>query len=90
MISLLLVVSFILSTIPFGNFAHVFAQEQNQPQTSEQSKNQKDKRIELKHLRSETSKTYLNPNGTYTTEISEKPIHYWKKILKSGSLSTIH
>lgn len=31
---------------------------------------------EIVSLRSETSKTYSNPDSTYTTEISEEPIHY--------------
>lgn len=31
---------------------------------------------EVVSMRSETSRTYANPDGTYTTEIAEKPIHY--------------
>ncbi|MDN7226744.1 DNRLRE domain-containing protein [Planococcus sp. N064] len=33
-------------------------------------------REEVMSLRSETSKTYSNPDSTFTTEISEEPIHY--------------
>ncbi|MFE6074186.1 polymorphic toxin type 8 domain-containing protein [Paenibacillus sp. NPDC057886] len=42
---------------------------------------------EIASLRSEKSKTFLNENGTYTTQISETPVHYqdssnheWKPI----------
>lgn len=31
---------------------------------------------EVVSMRSETSRTFANPDGSYTTEIAEKPIHY--------------
>lgn len=42
-------------------------------------------RIELREKRTQTSKTFRNPNGTYTTSLSSEPVHYqhggaWKEI----------
>ncbi|WP_338709179.1 DNRLRE domain-containing protein [Paenibacillus amylolyticus] len=60
-------------------------QESNTSDDSNLSSNNTPK--EIASLRSEKSKTFANENGTYTTQISETPIHYqdpsnqeWKPI----------
>ncbi len=39
----------------------------------------KPEKVELKNERTQNSKTFLNPNGTYTTEISQQDINYQDK-----------
>ena len=55
--------------IPFGNFASVAAEEQSPKEISKEKE-----KLEVVGDRTETSKTFNNFDGTYTTEIYEAPI----------------
>lgn len=70
-LSLLLISVLLISNVSFINNPKVLAEEnsnQNELPTLEKE--------EIHSLRTETSKTYLNSDGTYTTEISQSPIHF--------------
>ncbi len=76
----LIVLAMFIAFIPFGNFASVAAKENPQ-------KNMKgNEKTEVVGKRTQTSKTFNNSDGTYTTEIYEAPIHFkdskgnWKDI----------
>ncbi|MER2008554.1 MAG: DNRLRE domain-containing protein, partial [Psychrobacillus sp.] len=75
----MIVLTMFIGFIPFGNFAS--ASGNKQPST----KNVLEK-IEVLEARTETSKTYNNHDGTFSTEIYEAPIHFkgnngsWKEI----------
>lgn len=77
----LIVLAMFIAFIPFGNFASVAAKEQS-PQKITKGK----EKIEIVGERTQTSKTFNNSDGTYTTEIYEAPIHFkdnkgnWKDI----------
>lgn len=78
----LIVLAMFIAFIPFWNFASVAAKEQS-PQKITKGK----EKIEVVGgERTQTSKTFNNSNGTYTTEIYEAPIHFkdnkgnWKDI----------
>lgn len=77
-LSSILVCVLIFQTVPISGLSTVFA-EKNQ---TEKVKNASEKqyrqngRQEIVSKRTENSKTYLNANGTFTTEISQKPIHF--------------
>src|SRR3990170_3560825 len=47
-------------------------------------------RIEVKSKRTINSKTYLNSNGSYTTEIFAGPIHYQKKSNQENNLEDVN
>lgn len=69
-----------IAFIPFGNFASVAAKE-NPPKNTKGNE-----KTEVVGERTQTSKTFNNSDGTYTTEIYEAPIHFkdnkgnWKDI----------
>ncbi len=69
-----------IAFIPFGNFASVAAKENPKKNTKGNEK------TEVVGERTQTSKTFNNSDGTYTTEIYEAPIHFkdskgnWKDI----------
>ncbi len=77
----LIVLAMFIAFIPFGNFASVAAKEQS-PKKITKGK----EKIEIVGERTQTSKTFNNSDGTYTTEIYEAPIHFkdnkgnWKDI----------
>ena len=52
------------------------------------AKKPKPEKVELKDKRSPNSKTYLNPDGSYTTEISQAPIYYKNNKGTFGSIDT--
>lgn len=64
-----MVFTLVFSYIPFGHFA-VSAKETNEGNSSEK------KPIELIEERTATSKTFDNLDGTYSTQISQQPIHF--------------
>lgn len=69
-----------IAFIPIGNFASVAAKES--PKTNTEG----NEKTEVVGERTQTSKTFNNSDGTYTTEIYEAPIHFkdnkgnWKDI----------
>ncbi|MDI7743141.1 DNRLRE domain-containing protein [Lysinibacillus fusiformis] len=73
-----LVLAMIFTTIPLTHFSTVYATDSIDQSTSNLPQNQvsESTRKELVDKRTETSKTFLNPDGTLTTEISQKPIHF--------------
>ncbi|WP_338754762.1 DNRLRE domain-containing protein [Bacillus sp. FJAT-52991] len=83
MIAKLLVFSMFCSILPMNPVAAEHPKETKKEAPVVQKKKQK----ELIDKRTETSKTYQNPDGTLTTEISPSPLHYkdpsskqWKEI----------
>ncbi|WP_338651841.1 hypothetical protein [Lysinibacillus sp. Y5S-8] len=76
----LIVLAMFIAFIPFGNFASVAAKESPKTNTKGNEK------TEVVGERTQTSKTFNNSDGTYTTEIYETPIHFkdnkgnWKDI----------
>lgn len=76
-VSSLLVLTMTITYVPIGEISSVFA-ESNQTEknnhTNDSEKKQGKKEIVSK--RTENSKTYLDSDGTYSTEISQKPIHF--------------
>ncbi|SFJ69966.1 hypothetical protein SAMN04487936_103374 [Halobacillus dabanensis] len=78
-ISLLLVFTLLLSLFPVDIFDKVYSQEKMKEPAENESFDNKLDRKEVISQRSENSTTYLNMDGTYTTEISEEPIHYKEK-----------
>ncbi|WP_050615353.1 DNRLRE domain-containing protein [Bacillus testis] len=70
-----------LTYIPFNNFV-VRAAESNDGKSTKELKRTE----ELPDKRTENSKTFLNSDGSYTTKISQTPIHFkdqkgaWKEI----------
>ncbi|WP_447403059.1 DNRLRE domain-containing protein (plasmid) [Lysinibacillus sp. fkY74-1] len=76
----LIVLAMFIAFIPFGNFASVAAKESPKTNTKGNEK------TEVVGERTQTSKTFNNSDGTYTTEIYEAPIHFkdnkgnWKDI----------
>jgi RHS repeat-associated protein len=80
-IASLLVVTLVITYVPFEEFTHVFAETNaSHDSTKDQKGTSKSKgRKEITSLRTATSKTYLNEDGTYTAEISQTPIHYKDK-----------
>ncbi|WP_342544248.1 DNRLRE domain-containing protein [Lysinibacillus sp. FSL W7-1291] len=76
----LIVLAMFIAFIPIGNFASVAAKES--PKTNTEG----NEKTEVVGERTQTSKTFNNSDGTYTTEIYEAPIHFkdnkgnWKDI----------
>lgn len=64
-----IIFTLVFSFIPFGNFV-AKAEETNEVSSSEK------KPIEIIEKRTATSKTFDNLDGTYSTEISQQPIHF--------------
>ncbi|MCM3005799.1 DNRLRE domain-containing protein [Priestia koreensis] len=78
-LSLTLSVTMFTAFIPFANFSSAATDtEENISGSSENLTNGilSDTPQEIKSMRTENSKTYLNPDGTYTSEISQDPIHF--------------
>lgn len=77
-LSLLLVFTMLITYIPFSNVSPVMAETNEQEQIVNDSGNQIDKNEskEIKNKRTENSRTYLNSDGTYSTEISQKPMNF--------------
>lgn len=76
-ISVLLVGS-IFTTFTIGNLEVLAAPEVDRDSQHSDNPQVKTKK-EIIQLRNEKSKTFLNNDGSYTTEISQKPIHYKDK-----------
>lgn len=78
-IAFILSITMLISFVPLEEF--VIAASNTQEQESTSSENLMNVQInnpssEIKSMRTETSKTYLNNDGTYTSEISQSPIHF--------------
>lgn len=77
-LSSLLAFTIFVTYITIGEFSPVLAESNNNENI--QNKNPElvvsDSRKEVKEKRTENSKTFLNPDGTYTSEISQTPIHF--------------
>ncbi|WP_338754929.1 hypothetical protein [Bacillus sp. FJAT-52991] len=71
MIAKLLVFSMFCSILPMNPVAAEHPKETKKPTPVVQKKKK-----ELIEKRTEISKTYQNPDGTLTTEISPSPLHY--------------
>lgn len=85
----LLTFTLVVSSIP----AIVFGDETTQTQQTSVTQKPITTRQEVKALRTETSKTYKNPDGTYTAEVMSESIHYkvgnqWEEIDNSLVPST--
>ena len=77
-LSLLITCILLLQLVPVSGLLSASAKEQ---QTTQKEKKlneygKKEERQELVEKRTENSKTFSNDDGTLTTEISQKPIHY--------------
>lgn len=78
-LSLTLSATMFTAFIPFANFSSATTDtEANISSSSENLTNGilSDTPQEIKSMRTENSKTYLNPDGTYTSEISQDPIYF--------------
>lgn len=67
-----------MAFIPFENFVSAVSTSDTDVDNNTNSDDGKlkDTPEEIKSMRTENSKTYLNPNGTYTSEISQDPLHF--------------
>ncbi|MEG0416660.1 MAG: DNRLRE domain-containing protein, partial [Erysipelothrix sp.] len=78
----MIVLTMFIGFIPFGNFASASGTNE---QSTKNDLEEKEK-IEVLEARTETSKTFNNFDGTFSTEIYEAPIHFmdnkgsWKDI----------
>lgn len=75
-LSLLMCLTLLISCIPLDNFSKAFAETTEvEPVITEKNTNLTT-RTEIPSLRTANSKTYRNPDGTFSAEISHAPIHY--------------
>lgn len=71
--SLITLVAFILATITVGPFPFT---EKVLAQTEAEPDDLPTEREEIEELRDEYSKTFINPDGSYTKETTTEPIHF--------------
>ncbi|MCM3576466.1 DNRLRE domain-containing protein [Mesobacillus subterraneus] len=71
----LMCLALLIAYFPLGNFTEGIV-EANDDVTSTENISETKVREEIVSKRTANSKTYLNPDGTYTSEISQTPIHY--------------
>ncbi|MBN6189289.1 hypothetical protein JQN58_20775 [Aneurinibacillus sp. BA2021] len=69
----ILVVALICTALPASFSSTVYAAKKEAPS---QGKEYKKERREAPELRTEKSETYINPDGTYTSKVYERPIHF--------------
>ncbi|MED4404101.1 DNRLRE domain-containing protein [Metabacillus fastidiosus] len=83
-ISKLLIFIMLFSTIPFQGISNALAVEnsnnleESQVETAKNNESIDSSSVEVESLRNETTKVYLNTDGSYTAEAYTKPIHYKK------------
>ncbi|MEW4286212.1 DNRLRE domain-containing protein [Priestia koreensis] len=78
-LSLTLSATMFTAFIPFANFSSATTDTEANISSSSENLTKgilSDTPQEIKSMRTENSKTYLNPDGTYTSEISQDPIHF--------------
>ena len=75
-LSIILVFSLIFTYIPFGNFVNAKNNLTSDSEKTIETASQTAEKVEVVDERTEVSKTFDNLDGTFSTEISQVPIHY--------------
>ncbi|MCH1627039.1 DNRLRE domain-containing protein [Fredinandcohnia quinoae] len=80
-VSSLLVFTLFITYMPFNQLSTVFAESNTKEAVPEKVMESSSSIVkkEIPSMRTEKSKTFLNPDGTYTSEISQTPIHFKNK-----------
>jgi RHS repeat-associated protein len=77
MVSRLLLICLLANTLPlWGTSAYAARPPQPASGSTVAAESRKDRPVEMAERRSPTSRTFRNPNGTLSTELFTKPVHY--------------